>query len=717
MIETLSRIQGEAWTWTQKNFPGQTPWQPLLGVCEELGELSDAYIEAMSGNDFGETKDAIGDAAIFLVNFCSHVKIDVASALALPASTPPDRHAYRTILRAVAGCGAIVHAYLKDTQGIRGGGPGNRAKMEGGIRNLIANLSAICTTIGTTLEQVVAETWDVVKQRDWTKNPLTGATDAGTESVPPVDEGVRKSLYARGYRRCTGYGDEEDGLWFRVKTSGQQRLEIVACRNGNEHYVDMQAGRTPSPADLVKAVTAFCAEADAWETRMETALHEVNAVIKRHCMPLLGAALASDAESDAAFLAAIEKHDKGSVAAKADAEAQRARDFEAAARRVASLRAGKVEAELEEYRLRLAGVLTVLDGAPPEVAPKPGSGPDVLSPCVSSCPTYAAAWRLRERLDAVTAQRDSAQADLQDLKLATLAALTKAGVAMLEKNPITPSEVMSAIRRLAGVDANRISRIIRAIGGMLDSHGMHGPCSKNSCRDCRAAYEAARQEKRSLEELRDRDPGEDPERVRAERDSAERELGAIATALGLENEPAPIDVIVERIGRLFDEATRLRARVATLSALHVVCLEREEAARAEIRAAWAAFNPNVRNVGMTLAEVIMAGHREYEDKELQHAQAIAQRDSERARANKAEADADEWYLLFQGEEDRREKAEAEVKRLTERHPSAACEEWHYADAAALRKINEEYIVRMRELGARVRQLEAELVAAKGTRRG
>lgn len=44
---------------------------------------------------------------------------------------------------------------------------------------------------------------------------------------------------------------------------------------------------------------------------------------------------------------------------------------------------------------------------------------------------------------------DRLSTKLQDLKLATLAALTQAGICMLEENPITPSEVKSAIARLA----------------------------------------------------------------------------------------------------------------------------------------------------------------------------------------------------------------------------------------------------------------------------
>jgi hypothetical protein len=63
---------------------------------------------------------------------------------------------------------------------------------------------------------------------------------------------------------------------------------------------------------------------------------------------------------------------------------------------------------------------------------------------------------------------DLTQIKLQDLKLATLAALVQAGIAMLEENPITPSEVESAIRRLARERDSERARAERYLAAMRE---------------------------------------------------------------------------------------------------------------------------------------------------------------------------------------------------------------------------------------------------------
>jgi chemotaxis regulatin CheY-phosphate phosphatase CheZ len=71
----------------------------------------------------------------------------------------------------------------------------------------------------------------------------------------------------------------------------------------------------------------------------------------------------------------------------------------------AALDAGKkAEDELEEYRLRLAGVLTVLEGAN---RPRPDA--KGLLEYVANCPTFRAAWRLRDEVDAAEKRAESAE--------------------------------------------------------------------------------------------------------------------------------------------------------------------------------------------------------------------------------------------------------------------------------------------------------------------
>ena len=68
---TIKQIQQEQKAWVRHNFGDRPSWQPLLGVAEELGELSHAHLKHVQGirvneNHTAKKKDAIGDLVIYL---------------------------------------------------------------------------------------------------------------------------------------------------------------------------------------------------------------------------------------------------------------------------------------------------------------------------------------------------------------------------------------------------------------------------------------------------------------------------------------------------------------------------------------------------------------------------------------------------------------------------------------------------------------------------
>lgn len=82
----LRRIQEEQRAWSHHNFGDQPSWKPLLGVVEEVGELAHAHLKRAQQIRTGEdhttaTSDAVGDIMIFLMDFCSSVRIDLQDAL------------------------------------------------------------------------------------------------------------------------------------------------------------------------------------------------------------------------------------------------------------------------------------------------------------------------------------------------------------------------------------------------------------------------------------------------------------------------------------------------------------------------------------------------------------------------------------------------------------------------------------------------------------
>jgi hypothetical protein len=74
----VNKLQEELHAWRQYNFPNADAAQQLLGVVEEVGELSHAHLKQMQGirgdDDLhiAEAQDAVGDIVIYLMGYCSY---------------------------------------------------------------------------------------------------------------------------------------------------------------------------------------------------------------------------------------------------------------------------------------------------------------------------------------------------------------------------------------------------------------------------------------------------------------------------------------------------------------------------------------------------------------------------------------------------------------------------------------------------------------------
>ena len=80
----LNELQSAAMRWATKNFPNAKPYQPLLGIAEEVGELCHAHLKAEQGirNATYEDKvDAVGDIVIFMLHYCNLNNIDLETAI------------------------------------------------------------------------------------------------------------------------------------------------------------------------------------------------------------------------------------------------------------------------------------------------------------------------------------------------------------------------------------------------------------------------------------------------------------------------------------------------------------------------------------------------------------------------------------------------------------------------------------------------------------
>ena len=76
MFEEFEQFQYEHSRWLDRNFPGQRGFEPLLGLVEEVGELSHAHLKLAQGirgtrdELIAQKEDAVGDIFIYLISYC-----------------------------------------------------------------------------------------------------------------------------------------------------------------------------------------------------------------------------------------------------------------------------------------------------------------------------------------------------------------------------------------------------------------------------------------------------------------------------------------------------------------------------------------------------------------------------------------------------------------------------------------------------------------------
>lgn len=86
----------------------------------------------------------------------------------------PGREAYYPLLGAVEELGELAHEHLKDIQGIRGTHEEHMEKAKDAVADTIIFLSDYCSAMGFDLQEIVEQTWNEVKKRDWKLDPIHG---------------------------------------------------------------------------------------------------------------------------------------------------------------------------------------------------------------------------------------------------------------------------------------------------------------------------------------------------------------------------------------------------------------------------------------------------------------------------------------------------------------------------------------------------------------
>lgn len=176
--EGLKELQLEIGKWSRANFgmqhskviPGTPPINelaPLLGIVEELGELFEA-------EDDEEAQDALGDIAIYLMDYCCRSAI-IIDTLLKQGGGGGERDPERSL---VATIGSLCHAELKRHQGIRGMDDFEKFKTERNstVVRLWHYLDTHAQTVtGYSAFDLAKMTYvDIVKKRNWKESPQDG---------------------------------------------------------------------------------------------------------------------------------------------------------------------------------------------------------------------------------------------------------------------------------------------------------------------------------------------------------------------------------------------------------------------------------------------------------------------------------------------------------------------------------------------------------------
>jgi NTP pyrophosphatase (non-canonical NTP hydrolase) len=188
-ISVIKEVLTDHPTWEFNNFGEQEPIKPLLGMQEEIGELSQAVLKHSQGIRSGteeevkdKIRDAIGDVVVYLISFCNKANVGLLQVIAdtdkymirlLNDMGLPDSENIRKDRMALpmwsGFClqklwkGHVERDYSLVLTGVAG------------LLKTLYNTAIAC--LDERISDCVKRAWDEVKARDWKYNPWNGQTN------------------------------------------------------------------------------------------------------------------------------------------------------------------------------------------------------------------------------------------------------------------------------------------------------------------------------------------------------------------------------------------------------------------------------------------------------------------------------------------------------------------------------------------------------------
>lgn len=194
-------MQGEQVAWSLRNFGAQHARYPLMGMIEELLEFDEAWkLKEEAHGRHGEAKgadpmlvspeldkeitdadreleltklyaevyDAIGDIAIYMLDYCGKSGLQLNDLW--NRRTFLDERMRKNWNDLAPLARRLAHHQLKGEQGIRGSKEDHDKEIVKTCEGILAHLDLICRYLKKDFIVILEAVWAKVRLRDWTKN-------------------------------------------------------------------------------------------------------------------------------------------------------------------------------------------------------------------------------------------------------------------------------------------------------------------------------------------------------------------------------------------------------------------------------------------------------------------------------------------------------------------------------------------------------------------
>lgn len=177
----LEKLQTELKAWQAHNFPNRTVVQPLIGIQEELGELSHAILKKLQKIRVGENHDesiidACADMVVYMCDFCNAINCDLQTEVCKIVVFPQCRSAATQVVHMGGTLGQINSAYLRASESKFQNEDWTLEICEH-CAELFAEIDHMLILHNREIFSVLDQVWPEVRSRDWIKFPKNGRTE------------------------------------------------------------------------------------------------------------------------------------------------------------------------------------------------------------------------------------------------------------------------------------------------------------------------------------------------------------------------------------------------------------------------------------------------------------------------------------------------------------------------------------------------------------